>query len=257
MHEQLALGRHLVADEQVEVAEPGREQQTHERVADRDAGRCRSSASPCPVSLAGVALAGRDVELGLARAGDDVVARPLAEVDPGLGDLRRAVARHRRQVADEQPRLALVRDLVDRHHRGADAVGVDDPLVHEADAQPGSAPGRARAPTASPGAGRPRCRSGRCRRRRSRSSAGRAGAGRAWRPAVGSPTAGRSGTCRPPPRSRRRRAAPRPGTTGDPMRPARRPPGSSRCCSRCSAPPGRTGSAGRSAAGSPRDTAAR
>ena len=79
-----------------------------------------------------VAFAGRIVELGLLRADDHVVRRPLPEVDARLGDGRRARDRLRRQVPDEQPRLALVGHLVDRHHRRADPVGVDDPLVDPA-----------------------------------------------------------------------------------------------------------------------------
>ena len=64
-----------------------------------------------PVQLVGradlVAVAGRVVELGLLGADDHVVGVALAEVDPRLGDRRGAGHRLRREVADEQPRLAL------------------------------------------------------------------------------------------------------------------------------------------------------
>ena len=47
-------------------------------------------------------------------------------------DRRRAVGRDGRQVADEQPWLALAADLVDRDHGRPDAVGEPDPLVDPA-----------------------------------------------------------------------------------------------------------------------------
>ena len=130
VEQQLALVGDLVADQQVEVAEAQREEQPRQGRVEADAGRAAPAGLGAGVGAA-LALAGRIVELRLARPGDDVFARLLAEVDARFGDLGRAVARDRRQVADEEPRLALVGDLVDRHHRGADAVGVDDPLVDE------------------------------------------------------------------------------------------------------------------------------
>ena len=107
VEQELALGGDLVADEQVEVAEAQREQQPRQGRVEVDAGRAAPARLGARIGAA-LALAGRVVELGLAGAGDDVVARLLAEVDPRLGDLGRAVARDRREVADEQPRLALV-----------------------------------------------------------------------------------------------------------------------------------------------------
>ncbi len=74
----------------------------------------------------------RIVELRLARPDHDVVVVALAEVDPGLGDLGHARLRDRRQVLDPEAGLALGRDLVHRDHGHADAVRVDDALVHPA-----------------------------------------------------------------------------------------------------------------------------
>ena len=132
MEEELAPVGDLVADEQVEVAEAEREQEPVEGRPQRDAGRARPAGHRAGVATS-FALAGREVELLLARARDDVLARALPEVDARLGDLRRPVGGDRRQVADEQARLPLVRHLVDRDHRGADAVRVDDALVDESD----------------------------------------------------------------------------------------------------------------------------
>ena len=85
-----------------------------------------------PDDPAVVALAGRIVELVLLGADDDVVARPLAEIDARLGDLGAPSVETGGRLPDEQPRLALAADLVDRDHRGADPVRVDDPLVDPA-----------------------------------------------------------------------------------------------------------------------------
>ena len=131
VEQQLAIAGDLVADQQVQVAEPQREEQPHHGVVEADAGR------PCPAGLgadgtADIALAGRKVELVLLGADDDVRAVSLPEVDPRLRDRRGAARRYRRQVADDEPRLPFATDLVDRHHRDADPVGVDDPLVDPA-----------------------------------------------------------------------------------------------------------------------------
>ena len=133
MEEQLAALGHLVADEQVEVAEPRREQEPHRRVVERDPGRA-GPARLGPDRALRVALAGRIVELVLLRPDDDVRAGAFAEVDPGMGgvDRRRATRGRRRQVADQELRLALAADLVDRDHGGPDAVREADPLVDPA-----------------------------------------------------------------------------------------------------------------------------
>ena len=131
VEEELAAPGDLVADEQVDVAESQGEQQPAEGRIDVDAAG-RPGPARGLACRAVVVLAGRVVELVLLRADHDVVARPLAEVDPGLGDRRGAIARDRRHVADEQLWLALVGDLVDGHHGEAVPVRVDDPLVHPA-----------------------------------------------------------------------------------------------------------------------------
>ena len=133
VEEQLALDRDLVADQQVEVTEAGREQQAHQRVVEPDPRR-PGPARLGPDRALAVALAGRVVELVLLGPDDDVRARAFAEVDPRASrvDGRRAARRGRRQVADEEPRLALAADLVDRDHGRPDPVREADPLVDPA-----------------------------------------------------------------------------------------------------------------------------
>ena len=128
VEQQLAVRRDLVGDQQVEVLEPCREQQLRQRRVQLDAGLARP-----PVGQVGVGPVARDVELGLAGAGHDVVLVGLAEVDAWLDDLGGAAVRGGRQVLDPQLRLAFLGHLVDGDHREADAVRVDhaevDPAV--------------------------------------------------------------------------------------------------------------------------------
>ena len=132
MEEELAVGRELVADEQVQVLEPGREEEASKGRVDGDPGRARPARLGAGRS-GRVTLAGGKVELVQAGAGDDIAAGSLAEVDARFGDVRGAGGRDRRQVADEQPRLALVGDFVHGRHDRPDAVREDDPLVREPD----------------------------------------------------------------------------------------------------------------------------
>ncbi len=128
MEQQLAVIGDLGADQQVEVAEAEREEQTRQGRVETDP----CLASPARRLLDVVRPADGVVELVLLCPDNDVGALPLAEVDPRLRDGRGALARDRRQVADDEARLALGRDLVDRDHRDADPVGVRHPLVDPA-----------------------------------------------------------------------------------------------------------------------------
>ena len=132
-HQQLAAAADLITDQKVQVAESSGEQQLCERRVQLDA----SGAGP------GVVLVSRRgrrrvVELLGSTTDDHVVrARLRAEVDPRLGDHRRAGRRNGWYVLDDQKRVrALARvaayDLVDRQHGQPDAVGVDQMLVHPA-----------------------------------------------------------------------------------------------------------------------------
>src|SRR6266853_1642192 len=102
MEEELAARRDLVADQQVEVTEPSREEHSHQGVVELDPGR-PGPARLRPDRTPGVAFAGRVVELVLLGPDHYIGARPFAEVDPGMGrvDGRRASDGRRWEVTDE------------------------------------------------------------------------------------------------------------------------------------------------------------
>ena len=91
VHEQLAVGCHLVADQEVQVTEPQCEEDPRERRVQLDPGRagpaCRRARA---AGRLGVTLTGRIVEFVLARTRDDVRRRQLPKVDPRLRDRRGA-----------------------------------------------------------------------------------------------------------------------------------------------------------------------
>ena len=116
-----ALGRDVVGEQQLVVAEAGGEGQLlPERVEDDAAGPLVGG-EDVVVTLGVVELA----RLGL---DDGVLVRQLAEIQARLGD-RQVHGGHRRQVADEEHRQALAGHLVDRTEGQAVAVGERQPLV--------------------------------------------------------------------------------------------------------------------------------
>ena len=122
-HQQPALRRDVVAERQPgEIAAVEGDEQPPEQAAERDAARALVRGDAVGVAL-------RVVELLLPRLHVDVGVGELAEVDlrPRDRDVRhRALHRH---VAEQQLRQALGREPVDRVHRDAVAVRVDEPLV--------------------------------------------------------------------------------------------------------------------------------
>ena len=104
-------------------AEPGRDQEPAEQVADPDAARSG-------VLGVHVGLALRIVELPLPRPHEHVLVGQLAVVDLRPGDPERH-GRHRRQVLHEQHGQAFAGDLVDGAERESHAVGERQVLVDE------------------------------------------------------------------------------------------------------------------------------
>ena len=123
MEQQPAVGGDLVRHEEVrEIAEPQREQDAVPQGTDPDA-------TGAAELRAHVALNSRVIEFRLVRVDDDVVARELAEVDPGLVDLGFA---NRRDVADRKERLARAVDGSDRRRHGSEPVREDEVPVEPA-----------------------------------------------------------------------------------------------------------------------------
>jgi hypothetical protein len=116
-----ALGRQVLAQQELERLEAAREEQLAGQSAHRH------SASP-GIALEDIVVAAREVELAGVGADKHMVVRELAEVDGRLRHLEidRGL---RRQVLDEEDRQALLRHLVHRAERQAVAVGEGEVFV--------------------------------------------------------------------------------------------------------------------------------
>ena len=122
-HQQPALRRHIVAERQLgEIAAVERDDQPSEIAAEHDA-------AVAFVRRQAVALALRIVEFLLPGLDVDVGVGQLAEIDLRTLDRDRRNRALHRHVAQHQRRQSFRREAVDRRHRDAVAVGVDQLLV--------------------------------------------------------------------------------------------------------------------------------
>ena len=129
----MALRGDLVADQEVEIAETCRKEESVGKGAERDtvlaAPACGGITGDHAISI-DLAFANRVVELWSLRANNDPVVIKLSEVDAWLADHRRTIGRDGRDVTNDQTWQAARADLGNRDHGHTNPVREGDPAIH-------------------------------------------------------------------------------------------------------------------------------